>query len=181
MKTTTISMLAFLLITLGVSATTFYLREEPSQQTYGPFEFQEGQRVNIGTTVYTLRIDCPPATAGSTTATEAGPVILPSVVFNNTPLAQCIEGLKTLVQQQKGTANIILKGQESQNQSVDIFSYRQTVYVTLDLHNVTLQQALDSLCEQSGASWTTDPDGMIVITPPAKPAPHPSKTPGRDL
>jgi hypothetical protein len=156
---------ALIILSLPCLAEQFSLSHGNLGDTYGPFDFREGEKIQIGEWILTLHIE---DTSGNEPAASGlKSVILPVISFTNATVVQCVQQLNAMIREKNPDltgANIVLDKKILQEDQDDIYSYRDTALVTLSLQEVSAFDAIKAVCEQTGLGYRTDHTGIYLYS-----------------
>ncbi|NCC49930.1 MAG: hypothetical protein EOM20_01815 [Spartobacteria bacterium] len=163
----------------GVEAASFKLRHGNLGPTYGPFEFKDGEQIELGEWILTLEVvETTSATSGKSALSN---IILPHVDFTNESIDACFEKLNTMIQAQapdREGCNIVLGAALQQEDRTSIYSFREYPQITIQLQEVSALDAIQSICQQGGLTCALTDNGVFIDHPLPTPAPakHPAET-----
>jgi len=172
-----ISMLFVLLVyALTSYGTSFKLSRGGLGPTYGPFEFKEGEKIQIDDWILTLIID-------STESEEISPddlsaIILPHVAFDNESINGCFQKMNTMIHTQapdKAHVNIVLAAELQQEDKDSIYSFRQNPLINIDLQDVSALSVIQTICQQAELKYKLTDAGAFIYRTDPSPTPTPAE------
>lgn len=169
------------LLSSAIMAEEFYLRHDASGKLMGPFSTEDGSKVKLGKTTFTVENKKPELSEAEQYLAD---LIIPRIAFMNASTKDVLFYLQMNMREMNPKTkqvNFVFMPPASKpkkpgqpNRTNDPFpdgfgmgiAHQNSPKITMDLNNVSTLQALKIIMEQSGCTYKVD--GLVIIVFPPR-------------